>query len=92
MILAMRERGLDARFGGLGFISGTLRRNGTPFAGRIYLTERTTYRVVAVTFSGPDGTYRIDGLNPAIEFDLRAQDWARTRRDEVLSAVKPSTV
>ena len=75
--------------GGLGYIASVLKVNDVPAARRIYLTERSTYRLVATTFSNPDGTYRFDGLNPEIEFDLRAQDWARVRRDDIVSAVKP---
>ena len=76
-------------FHGTGYISGVLMVNDIPSARRIYLTERATYRLVATTFSNADGTYRIDGLNPEIEFDLRGLDWARVRRDDIASAVKP---
>lgn len=79
----------SSHLGGPGYISGILKVNDIPAARRIYLTERATYRLVATTFSNADGTYRFDGLNPEIEFDLRGQDWARARLDGVRSAVKP---
>ena len=82
-----RSQGDD--FAGKGYIAGILKVNDIPAARRIYLTERATYRLVATTFSSADGTYRFDGLNPEIEFDLRGQDWARVRRDDIASAVKP---
>ena len=77
------------KYGGQGYIAGTLKVNDIPAARRIYLTDRVTYRLVATTFSNADGTYRFDGLNPEVEFDLRGQDWARVRRDDIASAVKP---
>ena len=85
--LPWRQNATD--FHGPGYIAGILKVNDIPAARRIYLTERATYRPVATTFSNADGTYRFDGLNPEIEFDLRAQDWARVRRDDIASAVKP---
>ena len=79
----------DSVLGGPGYIASVLKVNDIPAARRIYLTERATYRLVATTISNEDGTYRFDGLNPEIEFDLRGQDWARVRRDDIVSAVKP---
>lgn len=73
---------------GNGYIAGKLRVNNTLAARRIYLTDRTTYRLVAVTFSDESGNYRFDGVSTDNEFDLRAQDWARNRLDAILSAVK----
>lgn len=74
---------------GPGYITGTMKVDGEPAARRIHLTERASQRLVATTFSNTDGTYRFDWLDTEIEFDLRAQDWTRERRDNVLSAVKP---
>lgn len=85
--LPWRQNGAD--WHGRGYIAGVLRVNGVPAARRIYLTERATYRLVAVTFSSADGSYRFEGLDPDIEFDLRGQDWARVRLDGLRSAVKP---
>lgn len=75
MILAMRERGLDARFGGLGYLAGEPPPDPNPenLDGRTYvlgalapvrvlLLDGATKRPVAQTFSAPDGTWRIDGL------------------------------
>lgn len=76
-------------FGGPGYIAGELRVADIPRARRIWVTERATYRLVAVVFSSPTGEYRIEGLNPEIEFDLRAQDWARVYGDDIRNAVKP---
>lgn len=76
-------------FGGAGYIEGELRVADIPRARRIWVTERATYRVVAVVFSASNGEYRIDGLNPEIEFDLRGQDWARVYGDDIRNAVKP---
>lgn len=74
---------------GQGYIAGELRVADIPRARRIWVTERATYRLVAVVFSASNGEYRIEGLNPEIEFDLRAQDWARVYGDDIRNAVKP---
>ena len=79
----------SAEHGGRGYIEGTLKVNGVPSARRIFLADRRLQKVVATTFSATNGAFRFDGLNPEIEFDLRAQDWARARRDDIVSAVKP---
>ena len=79
----------DSEFHGRGYIAGELRVADIPRARRIWVTERATYRVVAVVFSAPTGEYRIEGLNPEIEFDIRGQDWARVYGDDIRNAVKP---
>jgi hypothetical protein len=85
--LPWMHRGTE--WGGQGYIAGELRVADIPRARKIWVTERATYRLVAVVFSGPNGEYRIEGLNPEIEFDLRGQDWARVYGDDIRNAVKP---
>lgn len=79
----------NPEFAGQGYIAGTLRVTDVPSARRIFIHERRTQRLVAETVSATNGSYRFDGLNPEIEFDLRAQDWERQRLDDMLSAVTP---
>lgn len=85
--LPWRQHGSE--WHGQGYIAGELRVADIPRARRIWVTERATYRLVAVVFSASNGEYRIEGLNPEIEFDTRGQDWARVYGDDIRNAVKP---
>lgn len=90
----------SSHLGGLGYIAGEpnpdpdgidgiVTINDVPGAREIEIRERATRRVVAVGFSNADGTYRFDGLNLDIEFDVIARDWSRTYEDVIVGAVKP---
>lgn len=91
----------DSAFHGRGYIAGEpnpdpdgidgiVTINDVPGAREIEIRERKTRRVVAVGFSNPDGTYRFDGLNPNIEFDVISRDWSRTYTDVIVPARKPT--
>lgn len=88
-------------FGGPGYIAGEpnpdpdgidgiVTLDDVPGAREVEIRERKTRRLVAVTFSNADGTYRVDGLNPDIEFDVIARDWSRTWTDVIQPAIKPT--
>lgn len=90
----------NPEFSGPGFIAGQLSGdpnipdgivtvNGTPAARQVEVRERVSRRVVAVVCSNPDGTYLINGLNPALEFDVIARDWKREYNDVIVPAVRP---
>lgn len=80
-------------FGGLGYIAGELPGlvtvNSVPGAREIEVRHRRSRIVIAVIFSAPDGTYRIDRIDPLQEFDLIGRDWSNTYNDVVVSRVKP---
>jgi len=81
------------RFAGGGYIAGEapgiVTSNGAPARRTVEVRHRVTRTVVATTFSAPDGTYRIDGLDPNQEFDVIARDWTNTYNDVIVSRVKP---
>lgn len=90
----------DDELGGQGYIAGELDPDpegidgivtvsDAPAAREIEIRDRKTRRVVVVGFSNADGTYRFDGLNPDIEFDVIARDWSRTYTDVIQPAIKP---
>lgn len=67
--------------GGLGYIAGTYpggitTLNGVPVAATVRVIYRgdsqrfTDGYVVAEVQSAPDGTYRVDNLNPALRYDV----------------------
>lgn len=80
-------------WGGAGYIAGEdpglVTVAGSPAAREVEVRERRTRRVVATTRSASDGTYRIDGLNPDIEFDLIARDDNEVYNDVIRARVKP---
>lgn len=100
MIIDFPVLGINQAFGGAGYLAGELSDdpeiphgivtvNDVPGAREIRVSDRLTGRLVAVTWSNTDGTYRIDGLNPTLEFDVVARDWSRTWQDVIVGAVKP---
>lgn len=73
-------------YGGRGYIAGELPNGivtiaGTPGAREIEVRHRLTRYVVAVVFANPDGTYRIDDLDPLELFEIRVRDWQGLYRD-----------
>lgn len=64
---------------------------GVPARRRVELRDKTTGRLVGVTLSGSDGTYRFDGLNPARKFVVMAFDhqlvYNAVIRDNITPAV-----
>lgn len=80
-------------FSGAGYIAGEspglVTVNDVPSAREVEIRHRRTRIIVATTFSAPDGTYRIDNLNPDQEFDVIARDWSGTYNDVIVSRVKP---
>ena len=78
-----------SKYGGSGKIMGKVKVDGQESKRKIFLTERITQRLILVTWSDTDGTFIFNNLNPNIEYDIRAHDWARNRLDDILCAVKP---
>jgi hypothetical protein len=80
--------------GGRGYIAGTspdglVTSNGAPAAREVEVRHRRSRRVVATTVSATDGTYRIDGLSPAHEFDVVGRDHTGVYNDVIVSRVLP---
>ena len=67
-----------AAFSGAGYIAGTVSVAGLPAARHVVLRHRRSGIAVQTTFSAADGTYRFDNLDPAHEYDVIVQDYART--------------
>lgn len=70
---------------------GLLTVNGVPTTREIEVRDRKTRRVVAVRRSNADGTYRFPGLNPALQYDVIARDFAGDFEDVIAGAVRPHT-
>ena len=88
--------------GGDGFIAGELSGeaeipdglltvNGVPTSREIEVRDRKSRRVVAVRRSNVDGTYRFPGLNPSLQYDVIARDFAGDYEDVIAGAVRPHT-
>lgn len=79
---------------GAGYIAGEspdglVTVNSAPGARRVEVRHRATLSVVEITFSNADGTYRVNGLDPAQLFDVIATDWTGTYNDVIVSRVLP---
>lgn len=78
---------------GAGYIAGEppglVTVNGVPAAREIELRHRAARVVIATTFSAADGTYRIDGVDPAQEFGIIGRDWAGIYNDTITARVRP---
>lgn len=70
---------------------GLLTVNGVPTSREIEVRDRKTRRVVSVRRSNADGTYRFPGLNPALQYDVIARDFAGDYEDVIAGAVRPHT-
>lgn len=68
---------------------GLLTVNAAPGAREIEVRHRRTRVVVGRTWSAPDGTYRIGGLNPAEEYDVIARDHTGVYEDCIVGAQLP---
>lgn len=71
--------------------NGLLTVNGVPTSREIEVRDRKTRRVVSVRRSNTDGTYRFPGLNPALQYDVIARDFAGDYEDVIAGAVRPHT-
>jgi hypothetical protein len=92
-VFALPARTRAPQFSGHGYIAGEtpgLVTVNSVAAGReLEVRHRVTRQVVAITFAKPDGTYRIDGLDPNQEFDLIGRDYTGTYNDVIVSRVTP---
>jgi hypothetical protein len=81
-------------WGGLGYIAGEspglVTVNSVPSERAVEVRHRATRMTVDVVISNPDGTYRINGLDPAQEFDVIGRDYSATYNDVIVSRVKPA--
>lgn len=82
------------RFAGAGFVAGLMPAGlvtvaTAPGAREVEVRHRASRVVVARTFSATNGTYRIDGLDPAQQFDVIGRDWSGTYNDVIVSRVRP---
>lgn len=62
---------------------------GAPAAREIEIRIRKTRKIMATGFSASDGTWRFDGLDPAVEFDVMARDYAEVYNDVIRARVRP---
>lgn len=74
-----------------GVAPGVLTVNGAPASREIEVRDRSTRAIVFVGFCNPDGTYRVNGLNPARKYDVIARDWQGVYNDVIRSNITPAT-
>lgn len=83
-----------APWNGAGYIAGEspglVTVNGAPSKRHVYVLARGPRIVAGATWSAADGSYRIDNLNPAIQFDVIARDHTGTYNDVIVSRVTPA--
>lgn len=72
---------------GAGYIAGSVTVASVPGARWVNVTHRATNYVIASVFSGTDGAFRIDGLDPTQEFDVAARDWSQSYKDAAENSV-----
>lgn len=89
-----RFRTIHPPWSGRGFIAGQapglLTVGGAPAARRIRVLEQLTGKVVAETVSAPDGTYRIDGLNPNLRYMVIGIDHQRVWNAAIMDNITPA--
>jgi hypothetical protein len=87
-------RGGGAPWNGAAFIAGTppgiVTSNTAPARRMVFAIERVSRIVVRDTWSAADGTYRLDGLNPDLRFDVIGRDYTNTYEDVIVSRVPPT--
>lgn len=81
-------------FRGLGYIAGEppdgiVTVEGAPAVRSLECRHRQSRRVMQLTMSNPDGTYRFDNLDPLEEYDIIGRDFNREFSDVIIPAVKP---
>lgn len=81
---------------GIGYIAGEapdglVTFNGAPAVRTIDVFDRATNLCVATTTSASDGTYRVDGLDPTREYDVRARGQDEHENDLIAARVTPVT-
>jgi len=85
--------GRPPAFAGDGIIAGNspglVTVAGAPAARAVHLRDAQTHRLVARTFSGTDGTYRFDDLNPDRRYYLVAFDDSRRFNAVVRDGIQP---
>lgn len=60
-----------------------------PASREIEIRVRKTRKLMATGFSNSDGSYRFDGFDPDIEFDVISRDWQNVWNDVIIAAAKP---
>lgn len=89
----------DLVYGGNGFIAGSLPENdldgrvtkqGEPTVARVTAFHRRVMRVVAETWSEPDGTYRLENLDPAQDYVVIAWDHTGEYNAVIRDRVRPA--
>lgn len=68
---------------------GLLTVNAVPSAREIEVRHRLSRTVVATTFSGADGTWRVDDLPGQEEYDIIARDHTGTYEDVIIGGQLP---
>lgn len=68
---------------------GLLTVNAVPSAREIEVRHRLSRTVVATTFSGTDGTWRVDDLPGQEEYDIIARDHTGTYEDVIIGGQLP---
>ena len=68
---------------------GLLTVNSAPAAREIEVRHRRTRRLVATTFSRPDGTWQVPDLPSMDEYDIIARDHAGVYEDVIIGAQLP---
>jgi len=83
----------NSEFNGPGYVAGEtpglVTVNSVPSARFVFATHRKSHKVAASAFSNADGTYRLEFLNPDLEYDIIGRDWSGTYNDVIVSRVRP---
>lgn len=95
MLVGTIQRAHRTPFDGRGFIAGEspglVTVGGAPSDRRVFVLDALTLRAVARAWSGSDGTYRFDGLNPDREFVVIGFDHRRVWNAVIRDGIKPKT-
>ncbi len=86
----------DIHFGGSAFIAGTVKEKGPggqadqPLERRVLLFSDNTRTLVAQAWSGTDGHYRFDSLDPAQTYSVICEDHQRLYRAVIADRLRPA--
>lgn len=80
-------------YSGQGYLAGTLPSaivtvNGIPSPRPLECRHRKSRLTITVVMSNPDGSFRINGMDPLQEYEILARDTGLIYNDVVISRVK----
>ena len=91
--MSLSERELFAVLGpafrGAGFIAGTVTVDSVPSPRSVELRSRPQRTCVLSMTSAVDGSFRFDGVQPGVLFDVIGRDVTATYEDVIVGGVTP---